>query len=136
MASANARTLEPISASELNFERITSTSGNCATGLKKWSPISRAGCGAAVRDALELDRDGIGGKDRARLRACQHRIGKDRALDLEVLDHRLDDHIGPRQPEPFPVGSASSRRTAALTDLGFFLQPLLEQLLSPDRAPA
>ncbi|MNY40556.1 hypothetical protein D3C86_1753070 [compost metagenome] len=42
MASAKLAPL-PMASSVLNLDRITSTSGSCATGLKKCRPMSRAG---------------------------------------------------------------------------------------------
>ena len=47
--------------------RITSTSGICATGLKKCRPIRRPGSAQPLGDLLDHDRGGVGRQHRARL---------------------------------------------------------------------
>jgi hypothetical protein len=92
---------------------MTSTSGNCATGLKKCRPISREGnrSPSAMRSSsIGLD------------------LSEDLALDLEIFDHRLDDHIGPRHALAGGIGLEPRHGGG---NLGPPLEALLEQRFGP-----
>ncbi len=79
--------------SELNLERITSTSGNCGTGLKKCSPISRdLSFNTSAMRSSSIDEVLV-----ARIAPgliCFSASAKILLLDVELFDHRLDHHIG------------------------------------------
>ncbi len=98
-------------ASSVCSARTISSSGITATGLKKWKPTTRSGC-CEVRGHLgHRQRGGVGG----RTQVSEHDgldLGEDLLLDLEVLEHGLDDEVGVGERRPWsiePVTRALSR---------------------------
>ena len=116
MASAKAAPL-PISASVLKVERITSTSGSCATGLKKCSPISRAGSlsasamrSSSIEDVLvAMMAPGLSLSSRPLKMAC---LTSSFSTTASITTSA--------RATPLPLGSASSRSMAASTSRFFF----------------
>ena len=103
-------------ASSVFGARTISSSGITATGLKKWKPTRRSGCSRssamAVTDSEEVlvARMHSGGNDRLHLL-------EDLLLDVELLEHRLDDEVGvgegflghrPGDQRPGPVGGVGA----------------------------
>ena len=107
-----------------------STSIIFATGLKKWRPISRAGSRHRRRDVLERDARRVGREDRVGLRLRLERR-EQRALGLEVLEDRLDDHVGARDAV---AGDVRDQPVDRVADAARVLQPLA-RTASP-RAPS
>ncbi len=87
-ASAAARACGSVAA-----DSITSTSGICATGLKKCKPTSRPGTGEPLGEGLEHEARGVGGEEctglQPRFEACVQF-----ALRLGVFEDGLDHHVG------------------------------------------
>ena len=75
--------------------RISSISGMTGTGLKKWIPTKRARRALADRRGEPVDRDrrGVRGEDRGG-RGDPVEVGPQRGLDVDVLEHGLDDEVG------------------------------------------
>ena len=117
-----------ISRSVLNFERITSTSGSCATGLKKCSPISRLGLlspsairSSSIEDVLV-----------ARMAPGLARASASTKIFCLISSFSTTaSMITSARARPLPVGSASSRAMAVSTsvfDLSRFLNSVLARV--------
>ena len=99
---------------------MTSISAITGTGLKKCSPMKRAGSGGARGHPGDRDRAGVAGEDRL---GAEHLAGRleDRLLDLLALGRGLDDQpgLGHRRV----VGRRGDARERGLGVGGFELAP-------------
>ena len=82
-------------ASSVAPPRISSMSGITGTGLKKCIPTKPGGDAARDRLGQPVDRDRgrVRGEDRRRRRA-RVELAPERRLDVDVLEHGLDDEVG------------------------------------------
>ena len=116
--------------------RTTSTSGSTGAGLKKCMPTTRSGVCVAVGDLRDRERRGVRGEDRGR-RDEAVELAEELALDLEILEGRLDHELAVRE-----VGELGRQRQAAERGVLLVLgQPLLldsaaEVVVDPFRARA
>ena len=93
-------------------------------GLKKCVPSTSCGRFVDGGDLVHVERRGVGGEDRARLRDPVE-VGEDALLEVHLLEHRLDDEVGIL--EGLEVGRAGDERDAAVA-------LLLRQPAAGDRA--
>ena len=72
---------------------MTSSSGIFSTGEKKCMPSTRSGRRASRGDVADRDGGGVAGEDGV---GPRHRFDfrQDLALELEILEHRLDHQVG------------------------------------------
>ena len=76
-------------------------------GLKKCVPSTSCGRFVDGGDLVDVERRGVGGEDRARLRDPVE-VGEDALLQRHLLEHRLDDEVG--IGERLEVGRAGDER--------------------------
>ena len=93
----------------------SSTSGMTGTGLKKCIPTNRArrASPTAAAQAVDRDRARVRGEDRAGRRDAGRARDQSAALDLEVLEDRLDDEVGVARRRPRSAVGAIRPRMAS-----------------------
>ncbi len=112
-SAASSRTAASV-ASSVAAPRISSTSGITGTGLKKCMPTNRArlaSATAAARRSMAMD-DVLEAK-MAPAGAIPSSAAHSARLDLDVLEHRLDDEVGVRGHRRGPTVPVRRARIAS-----------------------